>query len=345
MPPLDEFGLIRVWTEGRQSKEKLAIAGVTLGIGDDTAIAGGTPGQEWLLTMDTMVEEIHFRNDTMSEYDVGFKAIAANISDIAAMGGLPKLALVSVSVPFQWDEQRMKLLFDGLYACAEQYGVVIVGGDTTSAPQHLVVSVTLIGSVETGKAIRRSGARPGQFIFLTGPTGLSAGGLHYLLARGAVELSSPQSVNHAPIHLIHAHQRPTPSVNAGRILLEKGWGTSLNDVSDGVASEAWEIAEASEVKLILNESQLPISGELAKYAHDNDINPLDWVLYGGEDYVLLGTADKEHEQGMKEHFRAEGIPLFIIGEVEAGKPDVVMETAAGATKPIAKQGYNHFSKG
>lgn len=345
MPPLDEFGLIRVWTEGRQSKDQLAKAGVSLGIGDDTAIAAGSEGQEWLLTMDTMVEEVHFRNDTMSEYDVGFKAITANISDIAAMGGLPKLALVSVSVPAQWDHQRMKLLYDGLYAGAEQYGVVIIGGDTTSAPQQLVVAVTLIGSVETGKAIRRNGAKPGQLLFLTGPTGLSAGGLHYLLARGSGEPSSVSSQGQPPTRLIQAHQRPTPSVKAGRILLENGWGASLNDVSDGVASEAWEIAEASEVRLLVKESQLPISGELAKYAHENDINPLDWVLYGGEDYVLLGTVDKEHEPAMRECFRAEGIPLFIIGEVEAGNPDVVMVTASGAYKNLAKLGYNHFSKG
>lgn len=346
MPPLDEFGLIRVWTEGRQSKKKLTAAGVTLGIGDDTAIATSTPGQEWLLTVDTMVEKIHFRDDTMSEYDIGYKALAANVSDIAAMGGLPKLALISVSVPSQWDAPRMKLLFDGIYACAEQYDVVIVGGDTTSAPQHLVVSVTLTGSVETGKAIRRSGARPGQLVFLTGPTGLSAGGLHYLLNKNKQEgeIAPPKFSIEAPTRLIQAHQRPAPSVRAGRILLEKGWGASLNDVSDGVASEAWEIAEASGVKLILHESQLPISGELATYAHDNHMNPLEWVLFGGEDYVLLGTVEREHEQVMKEYFRTEGIPLFIVGEVEAGIPEVTMTSAAGVIKPLAKQGYNHFPK-
>lgn len=336
MPPLDEFGLIRVWTEGRQSVEQLAEAGVTLGIGDDTAIVADSPGQEWLLTVDTMVEEIHFRNDTMSDYDVGFKALAANISDIAAMGGLPKHALVSVSVPAQWDDKRMSLLYDGLYACAEKYGVAIIGGDTTSAPQNLVITVTLVGIVEAGRAIRRSGARAGQLLILTGPTGLSAGGLHYLLNG---------RVGDPPIRLIQAHQRPTPSVRAGRLLLEKDWGTSLNDVSDGVASEAWEIAKASNVKLLLNESQLPISGELAKYAHDNGINPLDWVLYGGEDYVLLGTVDREHVSIMRECFREEGIPLFIIGEVVSGMPEVVMTTASGGNQPIAMRGYNHFSKG
>lgn len=343
MPPLDEFGLIRVWTEGRQSKEMLASLGVSLGIGDDTAIAAGTSGQEWLLTMDTMVELVHFNDETMSEADVGYKALAANVSDIAAMGGTPKLALVSVSVPPRWVGDRMKRLFDGLYSCAERYGVAVIGGDTTSAPEHLVVSVTLIGSVESGKAIRRSGAQPGQLIFVTGPTGLSAGGLHGLLNKRSEE--NERAADLVPLRLIQAHRRPAPSVKAGRLLLENGWAASLNDVSDGVASEAWEIAEASNVRLVLKETSLPVSGELAAYAHDNGIQPLDWVLYGGEDYVLLGTADRRHELAMRELFRTEGIPLFIIGEVEAGSPDVEMVTATGTSKPIHKRGYNHFSKG
>ncbi len=312
--------------------EWLAKAGVTLGIGDDAAVvAGGSSATEWLLAVDTMVEEVHFLDETMSESDVGYKALAANISDIAAMGGTPKYALVSVSVPPAWNAERMKLLFDGLYACAERYQVAVIGGDTTSAPLHLVVSVTLMGEVEAGKAIRRDGARPGQSIFLTGPTGLSAGGLHGLLNKA----------DSIPARLVLAHQRPSPSVKTGRLLLEMGWAASLNDVSDGVASEAWEIAEASGIRLLLKENLLPISGELASYAFDHGIQPLDFVLYGGEDYVLLGTVDKRHENAMKEHFRREGIPLFIIGEVEAGEPGVAMESAAGTIK----RGYNHFPKG
>jgi thiamine-monophosphate kinase len=343
VPPRDEFELIRVWTEGRQSEEMLVSLGVTLGIGDDTAIAAGTSGQEWLLTMDTMVELVHFRDETMSESDVGYKALAANISDIAAMGGTPKLALVSVSVPLRWDGERMKRLYDGLYSCAERYGVAVIGGDTTSAPEHLVVSVTVIGSVEAGQAIRRSGARPGQLVFVTGPTGLSAGGLHGLLNKRSAKIG--QAVDLVPHRLIQAHRRPAPSVKAGRLLLTNGWATSLNDVSDGVASEAWEIAEASNVRLVLKETSLPLSGELAAYAHDNGIQPLEWVLYGGEDYVLLGTIDRQHELVMREHFRMEGIPLFIIGEVEAGSPEVVLVSAMGTSKPIHKRGYNHFTKG
>ncbi|MFC4597436.1 thiamine-phosphate kinase [Cohnella hongkongensis] len=348
MPPLDEFGRIRFWTEGRQSVDFLARAGVSLGIGDDAAVLKDAgPGWEWLVAADTMVEQVHFLDETMGEADVGYKALASNVSDIAAMGGEPKCALVSVCVPPAWNEERMRRLYDGLYECAERYGVAVIGGDTTSAPRDLVVSVTVIGTAQAGKAIRRSGARPGQAVFLTGPTGLSAAGLHALRRIAAAEGAERDRLLRAlPPRLAQAHRRPVPSVKAGRILAETGWGTSLNDVSDGVASEAWEIAEASGVKLVLKEKLLPLSGELSAYAGDNGMSAAELALFGGEDYVLLGTADKSCVRELRERLGAEGIPLFAIGEVEEGGPGVWLESAdTGKRKPLPKRGYNHFREG
>jgi thiamine-monophosphate kinase len=290
--------------------------------------------------MDTMVEGIHFRSETMEDADVGYKALASNVSDIAAMGGLPSHALISVSVPPSWTMERMQSLYDGFYQCANRYGIAVVGGDTTAAPQHLVVAVTLTGSVESGRALTRSAAAPGQFVFVTGPIGLSAGGLYGMLPVAA-RPAPPQP----PERLIRAHRRPAPSVEAGRLLLEPGWGRALNDVSDGLASEAWEIAEASGLGIVLYEASLPLSGELAAYAAECRKNPLDWMLYGGEDYVLLGTADRSDEPAMKEAFRRDGIPLFVIGETERGRAEVVLEAANGKRNPLAKRGYNHFAKG
>ncbi|MFC5405048.1 thiamine-phosphate kinase [Cohnella soli] len=341
MPPLDEFARIRSWTEHRQPKALLEKAGVSLGIGDDAAVIDGAPGMQWLLSADAMVERVHFLDETMEEADIGYKALAANVSDIAAMGGLPKHALISVCAPPAWNAMRIGRLYDGLYACANKYGVAVVGGDTTSAPEHLVISVTLVGVVEAGRAIKRSGAKPGHIVFLTGPTGLSAAGLHGLLmqSRGA------PNVGTLPARLVQAHRRPAPSVKAGRLLLETSWGESLNDVSDGLASEAWEIAEASGAKLVLRESALPISGELASFASAQGKRALDWILYGGEDYVLLGTADGNRQVALQALFREEGLPFFVIGEVEEGTPGVMLETAFGVRKPLGKGGYNHFPEG
>lgn len=341
MPPSDEFALIRRWTSGRQSAEMLSAAGVKRGIGDDAAVVSPAAGADWLLAVDTMVEDIHFLPETMEDADVGYKALAANVSDIAAMGGVPRHALVSVSVPPAWGPERMLALYDGLYACAEAYGIAVIGGDTTSSPRHLVVSVTLTGTVEAGRAVGRDGAGPDEAVFVTGPLGLSAGGLHGMLPKpdGGRNLLPP------PQRLVRAHRRPRPSVRAARLLAERGWASSLNDVSDGLASEAWEIAEASGVALVLREEALPLSGELAAYAAACGKDPLDWMLYGGEDYVLLGTMRRESEASVREAFRAEGMPFFVIGATEEGPPGVALLSPDGRRRPLAKRGYNHFAKG
>ncbi|MGO4540756.1 thiamine-phosphate kinase [Paenibacillus sp. 2TAB19] len=353
---MDEFASIHHWTGARQSAEWQQRRGVVLGIGDDTAIVddllaedGVAAPKQMLLAVDTMVETVHFNDVTMREEDIGYKALAANVSDIAAMGGVPLHALVSVSVPRTWGPDRMRRLYDGLYACAERYGVAVIGGDTTSAPAHMVISVTVTGAVEASLALRRSGAKPGDAVFVTGAVGMSAAGLHALLAQredGAAEAAHPV--------IVQAHRRPAPSVRAGRLLAAHGSCHALNDVSDGLASEAWEIAEASGVRIVLHETELPRSGSMAAYASEAGIDPLDWMLYGGEDYVLLGTIDKTSVKATQDSFRQEGIPFFIIGEVEAGdaKVDLVRARSAGSThssmqeKRVAleKRGYNHFER-
>ncbi|NBD24436.1 thiamine-phosphate kinase [Paenibacillus glycinis] len=366
---MDEFARIRHWTEHRQSAALLASQGVVTGIGDDAAVVALPPDEqspaEWLLAVDTMVETVHFNDATMAEEDVGWKALAANVSDIAAMGGTPRHALVSVSAPKAWGPERVRRLYDGLYACAGHYGVAVVGGDTTSSPLHLVVAVTVTGTVAAGKAIRRAGARPGDAVFVTGAAGMAAAGLHFLLAAGSAAAGggdSPRPVPPAAAEaagtaaLVQAHRRPAPSVRAAALLAARGTVTSLNDVSDGLASEAWEIAEASGVKLALRESRLPRSGSLTAYAHRAGVDPLDWILYGGEDYALLGTIAAEDADAAKAELEAAGLPMYLIGEAEQGPAGVELvrdygERGPGSRRgrfssprrePLAKRGYNHF---
>ncbi|GFN29817.1 thiamine-phosphate kinase [Paenibacillus xylaniclasticus] len=354
---LDEFASIGHWTAGRQSAQWQQERGVVLGIGDDAAVVEASREPEtvwqWVMAVDTMVETIHFNDQTMTEEDIGFKALAANVSDIAAMGGLPRHALISVSVPKSWGPQRMKRLYDGLYECADRYGVAVIGGDTTSAPQHLVIAVTVVGTVEPGCALRRSGAKPGHLIFLTGPVGLSAAGLHGLLhgGGGIAAGREPGKQEAVPEALVRAHRRPAPSVRAGRLLQQRSTCSSLNDVSDGLASEAWEIAEASGVRLVLRDLELPRSGTLMSYAAVTGMDPLEWMLYGGEDYVLLGTIEASDAAEAKSAFSAEGLPFYIVGEVEQGAPDVELVTsvpgAGGSSterrRHVPKRGYNHFT--
>jgi len=304
------------------------------------------------------VETVHFNAATMAEADVGWKALAANVSDIAAMGGMPRHALVSVSAPRAWEPARVRRLYDGLYACAGHYGVAIVGGDTTSSPAQLVVAVTAVGTVEAGRAVSRAGAQPGDAVFVTGPVGMAAAGLHFLLAAAAAGAGSPcvplaAAEAAGAAALVQAHRRPAPSVRAARLLAARGTVTSLNDVSDGLASEAWEIAEASGVKLALREAQLPLVGSMAAYARRAGADPLDWMLYGGEDYVLLGTIAADDALEAKAALAAEGLPMFLVGEAAAGPAGVeLVRRAAGGRgaqrlterrEPLAKRGYNHFA--
>ncbi|WP_232243174.1 thiamine-phosphate kinase [Paenibacillus sp. GSMTC-2017] len=354
---MDEFASIGHWTADRQSDNWQKKRGVALGIGDDTASidielaeVGISGPKRILLTVDTMVESVHFNGTTMSDEDVGYKALAANVSDIAAMGGVPLHALVAVSVPPSYHPERIRRVYDGLYECAEKYGIAIIGGDTTSSPQHMIITVTLTGMIESGAELKRSGAKAGDVIFLTGIAGKSAAGLHILMASGVGTSRSLLLEDKTYTALLTSHKRPAPSIKAGRLLLGSGACHSLNDVSDGLASEAWEIAEASGLRLVLHERQLPKSGSLSSYASIVGINPLEWILYGGEDYVLLGTMDGGVAQEIRDMFHSEGMPFYIIGETEEGDPGVDLIRAGNDgngnafRQSIEKRGYNHFQR-
>lgn len=352
MTGLDEFGLIRRLTSGRglaagqgaDGAEEGAAPGVAVGIGDDAAVLNGRPGFQWVVSCDTMVLDVHFKPETMTYRAIGHKAMASNISDMAAMGAVPRFALIALSVPAGVLVERLEELYDGLYACADRYGVAVVGGDTTSCPRDMTVTVTVIGEAETGKALLRSGARPGDAVFLTGPVGLSGAGLSLLLKRGGSAYDG-SGLSAWELRLAEAHQFPEPRVRAGRLLLHSGTATSLNDISDGLASEAWELAEASGCVIELDESLLPQDEAVAAYAGQSGLAPLDLMLYGGEDYELIGTADPAGMAALAALFEREGLPFYAIGRAGAssGGPGVTLRRNDGSVVPVAKRGYNHFA--
>lgn len=353
MPRVDEFGLIRLLTGGRRNPAHMepgptgAGDGVAVGIGDDAAVLDGRSGFQWVVTCDTMVRDIHFKPETMTYEAIGYKAMASNISDLAAMGAIPRFAVVALSVPADMETEALRELYDGLYACANRYGVAVVGGDTTSCPRDMTVSVTAIGEVETDRALLRSGARPGDTVFVTGPLGLSAAGLHLLLATGRSAYALPELPEERQ-RLVQAHQFPQPQVEAGRILVKSGLGRSLNDVSDGLASEAWELAEASGCVIELAEALLPADPALDRYAREAGLHPLELMLYGGEDYRLTGTVREEDAAAVQALFEAEGLEFHVVGHVMAGgepaHPGVLLKRRDGSVSPLQKRGYNHFKE-
>lgn len=329
---VDEFALIRRLTGGRTGAEGPRGERVVVGIGDDAAVVAPTPGKHMVLTVDAMVEIVDFLPWTMDDESIGWKAMAQNVSDLAAMGAEPRYALVALAAPKSFPPERLTRLYSGLYACADAYGVAVVGGDMSTSPERVSVTITAVGEVEPGRALLRSGARPGDAVFVTGPLGLSAAGLDWLLRR------EPPAAAWAP--LVAAHQRPRPRPEAGRALI--GLANALNDVSDGLASEAGEIAEASGARIVLDAAAIPVAPSLAAYAAFAGRDPLDFILSGGEDYELVGTAAPERAEELLAALRAAGAEPAIIGCVEAGEPGAALRRPDGIVEPLGKRGYNHF---
>ena len=343
MSSLDEFALIHRLTQGKQSLAFQQASGVEVGIGDDAAVAHLAPGYQLVMTCDTMTEQIHFKDITMRNEDIGYKAMSAAVSDIAAMGAIPRYALVAMSFPKETPQTRIEEIYEGLYESASRWGVVIVGGDTTSSAGGITVSVTVLGEVEAGKALLRSAAKPGDVLFATGALGLSAAGLDFLLTEKIPASQWDDKLDLRGRHsLVQAHCKPEPQVEAGQLLQRSGHCHALNDVSDGLASEAWEIADASGIGIDLIEDRIPIADELMSYAQQIQKDPLDFVLFGGEDYQLVGTMEAEHAISMQLKFKDAGLSLHIIGYVNAETKGVRLVQSSGCVVPIEKKGYNHF---
>jgi thiamine-monophosphate kinase len=336
--PSDEFQLIRTLLRKQRPSSQ-----VVVGVGDDAAVVRLRPGMELVATCDAMVQGPHFTRQTMSPYDIGWKAMAANLSDLAAMAAEPRFALVTLGVNEEWAVDELVELYAGLYDLAERYDVQVVGGDTVSSPGGLCVSMTLLGEVAAGHAWLRSAAKAGDQVFVTGPLGGSAAGLHALLNPRLGEAWEQTGDAGRLAAILQMHQRPLPRVEAGRVLAALPFGGALNDVSDGLASEAWEIAEASQVAVWIEEAALPIAEPVRDFARFCQIAPEDWALYGGEDFQLLGTVPADAWPMLEQAFRERGLPVYRCGEVQAGF-GVFLKRQDGSAVPVAKLGYNHFTK-
>ncbi|MDR6227538.1 thiamine-phosphate kinase [Desmospora profundinema] len=333
---MDEFTLIRRLLQHRITDP--VDPRVEVDAGDDAAVLRGRKGMSTVVTCDTMVETIHFLPNTMDPFSIGWKCLTSNISDIAAMGGIPSYTFVSLAVADHWKPSALESLYQGMKALAEHYGVRLIGGDTVRSPHHLVVTLTLMGEVEEGRALLRSSAQPGDIFFVTGPLGASAAGLHLLLQSDQDGLSGDYP------GLIEAHQRPHPQVDAGRWLLTSEARIALNDISDGLAQEAYDIAAASGVTVVLDGARLPLDDSIRSYAREVTHDPVDWALYGGEDFQLAGTVSRREWERVCRGAQDRGIRLIPVGWVEEGKPRVDYVDGE-ERRELTRRGFNHFRKG
>lgn len=307
---------------------------VVLGIGDDCA-ALDLDGPDYLLwTVDTLVEEVHFDLAFTSLSQLGHKSLAVNLSDLAAMGGEPLYTLLSLGWPPDRDLAGAILFGEGLAGCARDYSVAVIGGDSVSSPRGLAVTVTVLGRVPKGEMLKRTGARVGDQILVTGTLGESAAGLE-VLQRGLAlspDLKAP---------LVRAYQEPRPQLTAGRLLAREGLATACIDLSDGVATDLMHVCRQSGVGARLTAESIPVSPGVRTVARMTDQDPLDLALQGGEDYQLLFTSSPEQATGLSQAFTQAGLEApRPIGEIVTGK-EVVLITRK-SEKIISGGGYDHF---
>lgn len=299
-----------------------------LGPGDDCALLAPSPGKELAITTDMLVAGTHFLADT-DPWQLGWKTLAVNLSDLAAMGANPRWVLLAGSLP-EADEAWISAFADGLFACATRYGVDLVGGDTTRGPLNLCL--TALGETPVGQALRRDGAREGDDVWVSGQPGLAALGLAHLQGHNA--LPDPLAKR-----CIAALQKPTPRIELGLALLNRKLAHAAIDVSDGLLADLGHIAERSGVSAEVLEAQLPylpagVAADQARHAQ----------IAGGDDYELIFVAaqDKRHELAA---LAAElDLPLWRIGRIVAGNGEVRVLNADGASVQVTQKGFDHFGK-
>jgi thiamine-monophosphate kinase len=329
---IGEFGFI----ESIKKECITTLKDIIKGIGDDCAVFGPYSGRVLLFTTDMLVEDIHFLKAKITPYQLGWKTIAVNLSDIAAMGGRPLFLLISLAIPAEMNIELIQDFYKGMKDICEHYEVNILGGDTVASPDKLVISVSLIGDAKENEVLYRSGARPGDSIYVTGNIGDSSAGLKILKN----EISPPKSI---ASHFIKLHNEPKPLIKTGRIIAASRLASAMIDLSDGLLSDLGHICKESGVGAMLFKKKIPISSELKLLASRVKLNPIDLAFSGGEDYLLLLTVPKAKIKDFEILYKNKGSsPLYLIGEIREEK-GVRMVNDDGSIEEISIRGFNHFS--
>jgi thiamine-monophosphate kinase len=334
---IGEFGLIERIKKlvGIQDK------GVVVGIGDDSAILRLSPGRLLLCTSDTLIEGVHFDLDMISPKQLGKRAMVTNLSDIAGMGGAPRYAMISVGLTGKVSVEFVDEIFRGLKIAAQSYKVSIVGGDTVHSPSGLIISIAILGEIEEGYAILRSGARPGDEILVTGDIGASEAGLATLKAATSYQLPDARKGR-----AIEKHLTPVARVKEGRIIAQRMLATSMIDISDGLVGDINHVCNLSRVGAKIWQARIPISQETRGIARKLKFNPLDFALYGGEDFELLFTAPPEKAREAIEILGKETkTPVSRIGEITPRKEGIQLINSDGSHTKLEHRGYEHFKSG
>jgi thiamine-monophosphate kinase len=304
-----------------------------VGIGDDAAVAVPERGALEVLTTDALVEGVHFDLAFSSFFDVGYKALAVNVSDVASMGGFPRLALLSLILPPRLNVNDICMLLDGFAEMGRAARVTLAGGNITKSSGPLIVDVSLLGAVRPRKMLTRSAGRPGDALYVTGEVGAAAAGLGWLR-------TAAKSPDEDVAACVTRYRRPEPRFRLGAILGRSRAAGACMDLSDGLADAVSQIAAASGTGAKIEAALLPIPGSASRWFVSQGVDPIAAAVAGGDDYELLFSVPARRRGRLRNVIRqSRGVPITRIGELTA-VPDIVL-MRNGLAEPLPR-GFTHF---
>ena len=332
---LGEFGLIERFCSQLNTRSPR----VKKGIGDDCAIFSTPSDKIQLISTDALVESVHFDLKTISAEQLGHKSMAANISDIAAMGGTPCLAVISLGLPKSTSTKFLDKFYSGLQTCCNSYQIKLAGGDTVKSPRHLFINICILGEAHKNRVFTRTGARPGDHIFVTGTLGDSTMGLQLLMARN----KNFKSTRHRR-SLIQKHIEPIPRIKESSLLAKsKLQVTSMIDLSDGLVQDLTHLCAADKLGADIYEANLPFSEALSSICQQKSSVLTNLALQGGEDYELLFTIRQEDVKKLNMLFLDAGTPVSHIGEITKLPGKMTLKKKTGRVSFLKpSMGFNHF---
>ncbi len=310
------------------------------GIGDDVAVLRLGAGRLLLLTCDIQVAGVHFMPEAISPYQLGHKIAAINLSDIGSAGGQPAHFLISLGLPADTEVEYLEALYDGLRDECTPFGVDVAGGNISQMPVFMI-DAFLTGEVSEENLLRRSGARPGDLVLVTGSLGGSRAGLEWVLHSHLAN-----DIPHATVDTaLKVHLTPTPRVREGQALARSGGATAMIDVSDGLVADLGHICDQSEVGARLWAGKIPVAEVARQIAGAAMADPLAWALGGGEDYELCFTARPEAVDWISTAVARDlGTPVHVIGEILPKDEGRRLRLPDGSDRPLEQAGWDHFRK-
>lgn len=332
---LGEFGLIDRIRAGFSLKNPTSV----FGIGDDAAVVAGD-NDFFLISTDMLIEGIHFDLTYMPLHHLGYKAVAVNVSDIAAMNGKATQITVNIGLSNRFSVEAVDALYHGIKAACNNYKVDLAGGDTTSSPSGLIISVSVVGTVAKSKIAYRYGAKENDILCVTGDLGGAYMGLQVLEREKQVYLSNPQMQPGLEKYDYIVGRQLKPEARTEIVFDLEEFGvvpTSMIDVSDGLASDLLHISKESNVGIRIYEDKIPIDELTFETAIEFNLDPITCALNGGEDYELLFTINRNDQEKIRNH-----PDIHMIGYIHSRADQNVMVTKQGTLVPLQAQGWTHF---